>query len=151
EETRHKLQIPDPEWRRLQKGDAVELVHSIVANLSYEGTAGSVTLVLKPYQAEDQDAQSIKIEYRITPRRGSESAVIQLQPPNDPQGPPPRIARMVALAHRLEELASTRDITNYRDLAKLGHISHARLSQIVTLAQLAPPIQERILFMAPWE
>ena len=39
-------------------------------------------------------------------------------------------------------------MTDYAKLAKLAHVSAARIAQIVILAQLAPDIQEYILFLS---
>jgi hypothetical protein len=58
----------------------------------------------------------------------------------------PRIARLLALAHRLEGLVRAREVSGYKELARLGQISEARLSQIILLSQLAPEIQECVLF-----
>jgi hypothetical protein len=41
------------------------------------------------------------------------------------------------------------EITDYAQLARLGHISPARLTQIMVLLHLAPAIQEYILFLSP--
>ena len=38
-------------------------------------------------------------------------------------------------------------VSSYRELTKLGQISSSRLSQILRLADLAPAIQEEILFL----
>jgi hypothetical protein len=65
---------------------------------------------------------------------------------DETQGRPPRIARLVALAHKLEDLVRSGAVSSYGELARLSHISPARLSQILILAQLAPPIQEYVLF-----
>jgi hypothetical protein len=62
---------------------------------------------------------------------------------------PPRIARLLALAHKVEGLVRSGSITGYGELARLGHISPARLSQIMVLLHLAPSIQEYVLFLAP--
>src|ERR1035437_5548198 len=67
---------------------------------------------------------------------------------SEPQGRPPRIARLVALAHKLEELVRSGAVQSYGELARLGYISAARLSQIMILAQLAPVIQEYVLFLS---
>src|SRR3982751_552746 len=40
-------------------------------------------------------------------------------------------------------------ILSYRELAEVGHVSRPRLSQIMQLAQLAPEIQEQVLFLPP--
>jgi hypothetical protein len=60
----------------------------------------------------------------------------------------PRIARLMALALRLEALVQEGTVGSYAELARLGHVSRARLSQILSLLCLAPDLQEELLF---WE
>ncbi len=57
----------------------------------------------------------------------------------------PRIARLVALAHRFAALIESGDVRDYADVARLAGISRARVSQIASLAMLAPDIQEQLL------
>jgi hypothetical protein len=59
----------------------------------------------------------------------------------------PRVARLLALAHRLDHLVRQGAIADYATLARLGHVSRARISQILNLLCLAPDIQEAILFL----
>jgi hypothetical protein len=61
----------------------------------------------------------------------------------------PRISRLLALAHRFEEFLANGTVQTYRELAELGHVSRPRLTQIIRLAQLAPDIQEQLLFLPP--
>jgi hypothetical protein len=68
-----------------------------------------------------------------------------------PSGRPPRLARLLALAHKLDGLVRNGTAKNYRELAELGHVSPARLSQILVLLNLAPVIQEYILFLSAGE
>ena len=56
---------------------------------------------------------------------------------------------MLALALRFERLVDEGSIRTYRELAEVGHVSRPRLSQIMQLAQLAPEIQEQVLFLPP--
>ena len=58
----------------------------------------------------------------------------------------PRVARLLALAHRLDGLLKAGIVKDYAELARLGHVTRARISQIVSLLYLAPDIQEQILF-----
>ena len=53
----------------------------------------------------------------------------------------------MALAMRFDELIRSGEVTDYAELARLGHVSRARLSQIASLLGLAPDIQEEILFL----
>jgi hypothetical protein len=59
----------------------------------------------------------------------------------------PRVSRLLALAHKLDGLVRQRTIRDYAVLARLGHVSRARISQIVALVYLAPDIQQDILFL----
>ena len=64
-----------------------------------------------------------------------------------PAGRVPRIARLLALAHKLDSLVRQKAVPNYAALGRLGHVSRARISQITNLVHLAPDIQEAILFL----
>jgi hypothetical protein len=64
-----------------------------------------------------------------------------------PAGRVPRVSRWMALAIRFERLLRDGAIASYADLARLGHVSHARISQIMNLLYLAPDIQESLLFL----
>ena len=68
-------------------------------------------------------------------------------PPGVPPGRVPRVARLLALALRCEQLVAAGVIANYAALAELGHVSRARVTQILNLLWLAPDIQEALLFL----
>jgi len=53
----------------------------------------------------------------------------------------------MALAIHFEELLQEGHVQGYAEIARLGHVSRARLTQIMNLRQLAPDIQEEILFL----
>ena len=59
----------------------------------------------------------------------------------------PRLARLLALAIKLEGLVRNGTIRDYATLARLGQVSRARISQVMSLLLLAPDIQEEILFL----
>ena len=59
----------------------------------------------------------------------------------------PRIARLLALAWHVEGLVRSGTLSSYAVAAKLGHVSRARLSQILSLLNLAPDLQEHLLFL----
>ena len=61
----------------------------------------------------------------------------------------PRVAKLLALAHRFEQLLHAGVVKDYADLGRLGHVTRARVSQIMLLLCLAPDIQEEILFWPP--
>ena len=53
----------------------------------------------------------------------------------------------MALALRFERSLHQGAVANYAELAALGHVSRARMSQIMNLLLLAPDIQEAVLFL----
>ena len=59
----------------------------------------------------------------------------------------PRVSRLMALAVRFEGLIQRGDVQNYADLAQLGHVSRQRITQLMMLLNLAPDLQEVILFL----
>jgi hypothetical protein len=61
----------------------------------------------------------------------------------------PRIARLMALAIRFEKLLRNGTIRDCAELARLGQVTRARMTQIMKLLNLAPDIQEQILFLPP--
>ncbi len=55
--------------------------------------------------------------------------------------------RRFGLALRFDRLVREGVVENYADLARLGGVSFARMSQILNLLNLAPDIQELLLFL----
>lgn len=68
-------------------------------------------------------------------------------PPDVPEGTVPRISRLMALAIRCADLIGRGEVADYAQLASLGHITRARMTQIMNLTNLAPDVQEEILFL----
>jgi hypothetical protein len=64
-----------------------------------------------------------------------------------PPGRVPRVSRLMALALRFEAMVHAGEVASYADLARLGHVTRSRVSQIMNLLYLAPDIQESILFL----
>ena len=92
------------------------------------------------------------VEFPITVRRGKRGARrmrdgrAPTPKPVEP-GRVPRIARLMALAIRLDGLVRSGAVRDFADLARLGRVSRARVSQIMNLLALAPDIQEALLFL----
>lgn len=61
------------------------------------------------------------------------------------RGRVPRVARLMALAIRFEHLLGSGAVQDQAELAELGHVTRARVTQIMNLLHLAPDIQEAIL------
>lgn len=61
------------------------------------------------------------------------------------EGRVPRVIRLMALAIKIDDLIASGAIADQAEAARLGHVTRARMTQIMNLLLLAPDIQEAIL------
>ena len=80
-------------------------------------------------------------------RRNGRKQIESGKPPRKVGSGVPRVAKLMALAIRFDQLLRDGLVRDQAELAKLGHVSSARMSQILALLNLAPDIQEAILFL----
>ena len=59
----------------------------------------------------------------------------------------PRVSRLMALAIRFGDLMRSGEVTSYAELARLGRVTRARMTQVMSLLHLTPDIQEEILVL----
>jgi len=97
------------------------------------------------------DTLTMSFDFHVTPRDKGRKALVTGNAKPKPAGRIPRAAKLMALAIRFEQLVRDGVVKNYADLARLGRVSRARLSQIQNLLLLAPDIQEATLFLKPVE
>ena len=71
------------------------------------------------------------------------------QPERERPGTIPRVSRLLALAHHIQELLDTGEVKNLAEVPRRGHVTRARVTQIMNLLLLAPDIQEEIVFLPP--
>lgn len=95
---------------------------------------------------------SVDFQFSIKQRgRGAKKRIVEGAAPSDEPKPAleriPRISRYMALAIHFEDLIRQGIVTDYADLARLGHVTRARVTQIMNLRLLAPEIQEVLLFL----
>jgi len=82
-------------------------------------------------------------------RRSRKAIEVGEAAPEAPFGRAPHVSRLMALAIRLDQLIRDGQVTDQAELARIGHVSRARLTQLMNLLCLAPDIQEQILFLPP--
>ena len=97
---------------------------------------------------------SLTVECNVRFERGRRSRKrMKVRQPGSPEPPAPdpgnvpRVSRLMALAIRFDRLLRDGAVKDYADLARLGGVTRARLTQIMNLRLLAPDIQEAILFL----
>jgi hypothetical protein len=66
---------------------------------------------------------------------------------NSEPGRMPWVSKFMALAIRFDGLLRDGVVTDQAELSRLGHVSRARVTQIMNLLHLAPDIQEELLFL----
>jgi hypothetical protein len=90
---------------------------------------------------------SLTLEWKLEDggKRGRRREKPMAQPV--PAGKLPRVTRLMALAIKFDGMLREGVVTDYADLARLGLVTRARMTQIMNLLNLAPDIQEVILFL----
>jgi hypothetical protein len=81
-------------------------------------------------------------------RVGKHIAMVEGPPPTAPERPKgrlPRITRYMALAIYYEDLIRQGHVHDYAEIATLGHVTRARVTQIMNLRLLDPIIQTELL------
>jgi hypothetical protein len=88
------------------------------------------------YRCEDE------IPLKRTARQAAGRPKKEAAPP-----PPriPRITRLMALAIKFQDMIDHGEVKDYADLARLGFVTRARVTQIMNLSLLAPELQDWLL------
>ena len=149
-ETRQALHVSDSQWQALVTADAEVIpgvMQALIEQVHYDGPSGAVAVQLRTPEDSPMGSPALAFEYKIPRRRGRALPAFRLRPANETLTRPPRLARLLALAHKLEGVVRAGQVKDYAELARLAHISSARIGQIVILGLLAPAIQEHILFL----
>jgi hypothetical protein len=92
-------------------------------------------------------AMTIECDFHMGREAKGRKAFVEGPEPEMPKGRLPKVTRWMALAIRIDGLVRSGAIASYSEVAALGHVTRARISQIMNLLNLAPDIQEAILFL----
>ena len=82
---------------------------------------------------------TVKRPFQPEPRRKSASKS------SAAYGHLPRVSKLMALAICFDQMIRDGKTTDQAELARLGRVTRARLTQIMALLNLAPPIQDLLL------
>ena len=88
---------------------------------------------------------TIECAFHVTRRSKGRQEMQAGESPRTPceRGRVPRVSKLLALAHRFQGLVRKGEVADYAALARLGRVSRARISQIMSLLSLAPDLQSR--------
>jgi DNA invertase Pin-like site-specific DNA recombinase len=127
-------------WSTLERAEQRQRLEGIVERIDYDGRRKAANVC---WRVPLRDGAPFPIATR------SHAAVQASPPPEVSRAAPPsrlpRITRLLALAVRFEGLLRDGMVRDYAELARLGGVSRARMTQIMSLRNLAPAIQEHIL------
>ncbi len=129
----------------LSPAEQAEQVCGLVERVEYEESSGRLTIGWE--QASGRETFIRQVHFRTAGRRRKRLREEGPDAHKSPPEPIPRLARLMALALRLEGLVRDGQVSDYAQLARLGHVSRARVSQVLSLSLLAPDIQETLLFL----
>ena len=87
----------------------------------------------------------MKITTKVKLKRSTKGRNVVAQEPE--VGRIPRVTKLMALAIKFDQMIRDGVVADMAELARLGHVSRARMTQIMNLLNLAPEIQEEILFL----
>lgn len=93
------------------------------------------------------EAQAITTTARFVVAGRGRPGRVAAAVPNPTPGRVPRVARLMALAIRFDNLVRTGAVSTQAELAASGHVTRARVTQIMNLLHLAPDIQEAVLYL----
>lgn len=102
---------------------------------------------MKPVPSQRTGPSSVEVSFIFKPKnRKKKRSPDPDASKNIEPGNIPRLSKLIALAIRFEGLVERGELRDYADLARLGYVTRARITQIMNLLNLAPDIQEELLF-----
>jgi hypothetical protein len=139
-------------WSALSEEERASRLRACVRIVHYDGAGRKVRISFQSPPTDGSSKEAVialvtEKAFSIQRRRRHKAMVEPPAPVKVAPGRLPRITRLIALAIRFEQLLRERKVASYSALAKLGHVSRARMTQIMNLLGLAPDIQEELLFL----
>ena len=107
---------------------------------------GNTESLMMTMQTKDGELHAAQVEMMLsgwTPRVREQTDTSRTPPP----ARLPRITRLMALAIKFQDMVDRGEVRDYADIARLGYVTRARITQIMNLLHLAPEVQEEILFL----
>jgi hypothetical protein len=134
---REALPLHRQDWEGLNSAEQHSILWMKIECVSWTNRTGQARIRLRARAGGPKPE-----ELMIWVRKKAKSRQAQPVP-----APLPRVTRLMALAIRFESLLRKGVVKDYSDLARLGGVSRARITQIMNMRNLAPAIQEQLLFL----
>jgi site-specific DNA recombinase len=149
EHLRSLLQVNQADWDRTAVLEQRRILAGAFDVIRYDHREKRVTLRLAPSVHSDGTSEEIStsLRERLFEAPDAPAPTVSLRGPRTPSRLS-SVARLLALAHRLDGLVRDGTVANYAELARYASVTRARVSQIMNLLNLAPQIQEELLFLS---
>jgi hypothetical protein len=148
------IPVPEPaKWEDMEQIDRVAAVRSWIERIHYDDSAHRISIRFRAHAGSSGTEESPReisydVDFHAGPHRSEVTVESNASPDPKPEiGSIPRTARLMALAIRFRNSLDYGVFRDYAELARLGHVTRARMTQITKLLYLAPDIQEQILFL----
>jgi site-specific DNA recombinase len=133
--------LPHASWAALDSARRREIVEAVVERITYDHRPGDGVLGVTLTGREGEIL--IPVSRNPCDRRGPLSSAVAPEPEI------PSLAKIMALAIHFDTLLASSEPRSFAALARIAHVSTSRISQIMKLLDLAPAIQEKLLFAVP--
>jgi hypothetical protein len=91
-----------------------------------------------------------KVRFTRAGKGGGKDLRVRTDPPPT-SARVPRLTRLIALAIKLDRRIRDGELKDQAQVARLGGVTRARVTQIMNLLSLAPDLQESLLSLSPVE
>lgn len=91
------------------------------------------------------DSVQVETVIPVTRRERARPGAKKAKPPEPAAPKIPRLTRLMALAIKFQDMIDRGEVKDYAEIAELGYVTRARVTQIMNLTLLAPDIQEEII------
>jgi hypothetical protein len=126
------------EWNGLSRNQQNCLMEQAVDHILYDHRQEHARIQLRqPGTGGAREDIPVRVGKQVWERQSPTPEKGQHQV-NWRESPLPHVSRLIALATRLECLLQDGTVKDYADLARLGNVSRARITQIMNLRNLAP-------------
>ncbi len=160
QELAEALVVASPAWETLFPQMKRRVLERLLERVEYHGETKLLTLTLSAkgvqvLRAELQgtaegdapnkgQAATMRFEFPVDLKRVNLRKLKRAANANTPQLLP-GVVRSLVLGHQLQRCLKERQARSFKQVSQWLHISHARVSQLLSLTLLAPEIQEEIL------
>jgi predicted XRE-type DNA-binding protein/Skp family chaperone for outer membrane proteins len=145
------LTITTPSWETFFPPLKKQIIDLILKEVTYDSQESVIAITLKDTYvkllnkdfAQDKDINNMQFEFKVNLVHARD----RYNPENKRKEPELMYLRkQLVLAHQIDRFIRNHKVKTLAEVSMFLHISQARISQVMSMLQLCPAIQEEILF-----